>query len=135
MITENEYDTVRNEPMDTTDNMTISKPSASDMHNTTYNINGNKQAHIIRGLSNNDNVSCYANSVIQIIFHCESLITEIRNNQLGPSLRLCLQQYDNDRINVPETRCIREYSTNDFYIYSDIQQQDCVQQMIMLRLV
>jgi hypothetical protein len=95
------------------------------IHTTINNIDGNVQTRLIRGFSNNDNVSCYANSVIQIIFHCELLVTKIRNNQLGPTLRHCLQQYENNNI-VPETRSIREYLTNEFYVYNDIQQQDCV---------
>jgi len=36
--------------------------------------------------TNIDYVSCYANSVMQVLFHCESLANLIRNNELGPTL-------------------------------------------------
>jgi len=74
---------------------------------------------VTRGFSNNDNVSCYANSVVQILFHCELLATKIRNDQLGPILKHTLQQYSNENIEL-NTTSIRSYLTNDFQVYGGI---------------
>jgi len=76
--------------------------------------------------SNNDNVSCYANSVVLILFHCELLATNIRNDQLGPILKHTLQQYNNENIKL-DTTSIKSYLTNVFQVYTDMYQQDCVQ--------
>lgn len=35
------------------------------------------------------------NSVIQVLFHCESFVNEIRNYQLRPTLQRCLDEYGN----------------------------------------
>jgi len=80
----------------------------------------------IHGFTNIDNVSCYANSVIQVLFHCESLVNEIHNNELGPILQQCLDEYSNNSIS-SNTRTIREYLDNETICYTLLEQQDCVQ--------
>ncbi|KAF0747465.1 ATP-dependent DNA helicase, partial [Aphis craccivora] len=80
----------------------------------------------IHGFTNIDNVSCYANSVIQVLFHCESLVNKISNNELGPTLQQCLDEYSNNSIS-SNTRTIREYLDSETIYYTLIEQQDCVQ--------
>jgi len=80
----------------------------------------------IFGFTNNDNVSCYANSVIQVLFHCESLVHKIHNYELGPIIQQCLEEYSNNSIS-SNTRTIREYLDNETIMYTRVQQQDCVQ--------
>ena len=46
--------------------------------------NDNTNETVFCGLRNDDQVSCYANSVIQVLFHCQSLVDKIQNNELGP---------------------------------------------------
>lgn len=107
IVAENVTDSVVNEPEPMDTNKTV-------------------PIQVIRGFLNNDNVSCYANSVVQVLFHCEQLVTEIYNNQLGPALHHCLQKYYVENT-VHQTTVIREYLSDDIYAYTDLQQQDCVQ--------
>jgi len=49
-------------------------------------IKEEKSPILVTRFSNNNNVSCYANSVVQILFHHMYLATKIRNDLLGPIL-------------------------------------------------
>ncbi|KAE9530107.1 hypothetical protein AGLY_011569 [Aphis glycines] len=76
------------------------------------------------GFTNTDGVSCYANSVIQVL--CQSLVNEIRNNQLGPTLQHSLHEYTSNSGSC-DTRTIREYLDNETILYTLQQQQDCIE--------
>lgn len=79
----------------------------------------------ICGFKNDDEVSCYANSVVQILFHCESLVRKIQNNELGTIMRQSLIEYKNKKIT--NTWLIRQYVDNNEFVFTLNEQQDCVQ--------
>ncbi|KAE9523754.1 hypothetical protein AGLY_015814 [Aphis glycines] len=76
--------------------------------------------------TNTDGVSCYANSAIQVFFNCQSLVNEIRNNQLGPTLQHSLHECTSNSGSC-DTRTIREYLDNETILYTLQQQQDCIE--------
>lgn len=79
----------------------------------------------ICGFKNDDEVSCYANAVVQILFHCESLVRRIENNELGPIMRQSLIQFKNKQ--TTNTWSIRKYVDNNEFVFTLKEQQDCVQ--------
>lgn len=107
-------------------NMTVTNNQIDETNNVSISNYMNVDTSNICGFENNDGVSCHANSVTQILFHCETLINKIHNNELGQNLLQCLQQYDKEN-GTPETLPIRLYLTNSVDTYSDNEQQDCVQ--------
>ncbi|KAF0754430.1 ubiquitin carboxyl-terminal hydrolase 25-like [Aphis craccivora] len=81
---------------------------------------------IFCGFTKTDGVSCYANSIIQVLYNCQSLVNEIRNNQLGPTLQHSLYEYTSNS-GLCNTRTIREYLNDEIILYTLQQQQDCIE--------
>lgn len=87
--------------------------------------NRNQPSVDVCGFKNDDEVSCYANSVVQILFHCESLVRKIQNNELGPVMRQSLIEYKNKKLT--NTWLIRQYVDDNDLVFTLNEQQDCVQ--------
>ena len=108
------------------DNATVSKNPKKIKISSIKNKVDTTSSSIFSGFTNTDGVSCYANSVIQVLFNCQSLVNEIRNNQLGPTLQHSLHEYTSNSGSC-DTRTIREYLDNETILYTLQQQQDCIE--------
>ncbi len=108
------------------DNATVSKNPKTIKISSIKNKVDITSSSIFCGFTNTDGVSCYANSVIQVLFNCQSLVNEIRNNQLGPTLQHSLHEYTSNSGSC-DTRTIREYLDNETILYTLQQQQDCIE--------
>jgi len=108
------------------DNATVSKNPKTIKISSIKNKVDITSSSTFCGFTNTDGVSCYANSVIQVLFNCQSLVNEIRNNQLGPTLQHSLHEYTSNSGSC-DTRTIREYLDNETILYTLQQQQDCIE--------
>ena len=73
----------------------------AEQNNVASNISIN-----VRGLKNNDGLSCYANVVLQCIFHCQPMKSQLMNLPIDHVLRKALLAYSlkNKLVNVLEIR-------------------------------
>ncbi|KAF0750694.1 ubiquitin carboxyl-terminal hydrolase 25-like [Aphis craccivora] len=108
------------------DNATVSKNPKTIKISSIKNKVDITSSSTFCGFTNIDGVSCYANSIIQVLFNCQSLVNEIRNNQLGPTLQHSLHEYTSNSGSCV-TRTIREYLDNETILYTVQQQQDCIE--------
>ncbi|XP_050544317.1 uncharacterized protein LOC126907242 [Daktulosphaira vitifoliae] len=83
----------------------------------------------IIGFENIDNVSCYANSVIQALYHCDKLVSAIHKGQVGEKLKQQLIGYEANKVtNMFEIRKYVDDTLNNT-IFTRNEQQDCVEFM------
>ncbi|KAE9542423.1 hypothetical protein AGLY_003284 [Aphis glycines] len=108
------------------DNATVSKNLKTIKISSIKNKVDITSSSTFCGLTNTDGVSCYANSIIQVLFNCQSLVNEIRNNQLGPTLKHSLHEYTSNSGSC-DIRTMREYLDNETILYTLQQQQDCIE--------
>ncbi|KAI5699214.1 hypothetical protein M8J76_012092 [Diaphorina citri] len=74
----------------------------------------------IPGFKNEDGVSCYANSTLQCLFHCQDILLKILEDETGDALSLLAREFVSQAHNL-DTRSLRELIGGHFTL---CEQQD-----------